>query len=557
MHNINGDKISRMAATNAQHGDCPVTSLARITARFATRVTAIAGLFAAALLTGCNDSDPKVPSTITAAVSADQLAHTLGQTPAGKQVLALAGTPTCGVEVHYLMYGTKDGRGESTNATGALMIPTGGESCTGKRPVVLYGHGTSVERNYNLAFFGQPANPAYKEGVMLAALYAAQGYIVVAPNYAGYDKSTLPYHPYLNAEQSGQEMVDALKAAYQLLPGTQAGRATTDSGKLFVTGNSEGGYVALAATRELAKQGITVTASAPLSGPYATAMLGDAIFAGKVNLWAPVFTPLLATGYQKAYGNLYKATSELFSPEYAANIEALIPGALDGNTLVSTGRLPASALFQKAPTGDAAMDALSPPSPTFSYGFDDSHYLVNTSYRAAYLADAKANPDGASADPVTNPMPAASPQHPLRMALKTNDLRGYLPTTPVFLCGGHADPVVFYANSLVMNNIWSAAAAKPDSALKFAMLDMDAAASPDLAPGTTAGAFSSTGMSALQSGTIEGAAALLQPAFTGALAAAAAGRSGTDTPEVAAAKAYHGLVAPFCGVASRAFFSTF
>lgn len=552
MHNINGDNISRTAATNGQLCDRSVTSSARITARFATRVTAIAGLFAAALLTGCNDSAPKVPSTITAAVSAEQLAHTLGQTPSGQQVLALAGTPICGVEVHYLMYGTKGTGGESTNATGALMIPTGGAGCTGKRPVVLYGHGTSVERNYNLAFFGQPANPAYKEGVMLAALYAAQGYIVVAPNYAGYDKSTLPYHPYLNAKQSGQEMVDALQAARQLLPGTQAGRATTDSGKLFVTGNSEGGYVALAATRELERQGVAVTASAPLSGPYATAMLGDAIFAGKVNLWAPVFTPLLATGYQKAYGTLYKTTSELFSPEYAANIEALIPGALDGNTLVSTGRLPASALFQQAPTGDAALDALSPPSPALSFGFDSSHYLVNTSYRAAYLADAKANPDGAS-DPATGLMPAASPQHPLRIALKTNDLRSYLPTTPVFLCGGHADPVVFYANSQVVNSIWSAAAAKPGAVLRFAMLDMDAAAGPDL----PAGAFSSTGLSALQSGTVEGVATLLQPAFTAALAAAAAGRSGTDTPEVASAKAYHGLVAPFCGVASRAFFSTF
>ena len=31
----------------------------------------------------------------------------------------------------------------------------------------------------------------------MAAVFAAQGYIVVAPNYAGYDGSTLDYHPYL------------------------------------------------------------------------------------------------------------------------------------------------------------------------------------------------------------------------------------------------------------------------------------------------------------------------------------------------------------------------
>jgi len=33
------------------------------------------------------------------------------------------------------------------------------------------------------------------EALIMAAVFASQGYIVVAPNYAGYDSSTLPYHP--------------------------------------------------------------------------------------------------------------------------------------------------------------------------------------------------------------------------------------------------------------------------------------------------------------------------------------------------------------------------
>ena len=54
-------------------------------------------------------------------------------------------------------------------------------------------------------------NPSYPESLLLAALYAAQSYIVVAPNYAGFDSSTLGYYPYLNAEQSSKEMIDTLR----------------------------------------------------------------------------------------------------------------------------------------------------------------------------------------------------------------------------------------------------------------------------------------------------------------------------------------------------------
>ena len=56
------------------------------------------------------------------------------------------------------------------------------------------------------------------EGALIAAMFAAQGYIVVAPNYAGYDTSTLAYHPYLNADQQSKDMMDALTAARTALP---------------------------------------------------------------------------------------------------------------------------------------------------------------------------------------------------------------------------------------------------------------------------------------------------------------------------------------------------
>ncbi len=72
-------------------------------------------------------------------------------------------------------------------------------------------------------------------------MYAAQGFIVVARNYAGYDVSKLGYHPYLNADQQSKDMLDALAAARKALPriGSQ------DGGKLLVAGYSQGGHVAM------------------------------------------------------------------------------------------------------------------------------------------------------------------------------------------------------------------------------------------------------------------------------------------------------------------------
>lgn len=154
------------------------------------------------------------PPAQTATLSAAQFTTVLNSTVQGQSLMQVAGTPKCAFEVRYLEYRTVGGQGEATNATAAVMLPGGSDpDCTGPRPVVLYAHGTSSARNYNLAQWTDQAQPAAGEGLLVAATFAAQGYIVVAPNYAGYDKSTLPYHPYLNGDQQGKDMLRALSVA--------------------------------------------------------------------------------------------------------------------------------------------------------------------------------------------------------------------------------------------------------------------------------------------------------------------------------------------------------
>ncbi|MCD2512255.1 alpha/beta hydrolase family protein [Comamonas endophytica] len=497
-----------------------------------------AALAAAALLAcgGADDGDPgtqrgallQSPPPRTFNASAPDLLEQLSAMPAGRELLAQAGPPVCGVQVHSIEYATVGAKGEATNATAALMLPEGpGAVCSGARPILLYGHGTDPQRAYNQAQITDLTRPGALAGQQLAATFAAHGYIVVAPNYAGYDRSRLGYHPYLVADQQSKDMIDALAAARQALPALGA----RDGGQLLLSGNSQGGYVALATQRALQAAGVRVTASAPMSGPYALASYGDAIFYGRVPLGSTVLAPLLVRSYQQAYGNIYRQPEDIYAPRFAPHLPTLLPAEVPLPQLWAEGRLPVSALFSSvapAPGLKPITPPRTPPAeaPLFALGFGLDPLLGN-GLRLAYLEDAKAHPDGLVPERSTG-LPAAAPQHPVRQALKANDLRNWVPDRPVLLCGGRADPTVFFAlNTGAMQAFWSAPSASAMAAGLLTVLDLDAPVSGFDDPFAAA----KTGF-----------------ALSKATAAAQGGPA-------SALLLYHAvLVAPFCHLAARGFF---
>jgi hypothetical protein len=448
-----------------------------------------------------------------------------------QQLLSLSGSPVCDVLIYSIQYETVGGANEPTTASAALMVPTGlGSSCTGSRPIVEYAHGTTTERTFSMADLSND------EALALAAVFASQGYIVVAPNYAGYDTSTLTYHPYLIAEQQSKDMMDALKAARTALPLVSA-TLTRDNGKLFITGYSQGGYVAMATHRAMEAASMTVTASAPMSGPYALAAFADAVFYGDVNGGGPISTTLLATAYQSAYGNIYANATDVFEPQYATGIQTLLPTTLTRSQLYSQGLLPQYALFSSTPPAPQFAAITPPTTPAalaevFALGFGAGN-LIQNSYRLSYLEDAQANPDGGFPS-LTTGIATASAQLPLRQALQRNDLRDWSPLAPLQLCGGALDPVVFFFNTQLMQTYWAAHA--PASA-SIAVLDLEAAA-----------------------GSSDPYASLKQDfeLAKAAVAAAAVAQGASDGGVSAVATDYHAtLVAPFCFAASRSFFANY
>jgi hypothetical protein len=348
-------------------------------------------------------------------------------------------------------------------------------------------------------------------------------------------------------------MMDILKAARTALPKTFAA-STTDSGKLFITGYSEGGHVAMATMRAMQAAGATVTAAAPMSGPYALEAFVDAIFFGSVNLGSTVLAPMIVSSYQHAYGNIYAATTDVYSSSYATGIDTLLPSATPIATIFANGLLPQTALFDSTtpvvtipgnPTLSAALtaalavpsDPTNPDTPLFQLGFGNP-FLITNNYRVSYALDAASNPDGAVPKPTAGvPLAAAAPTQTMRKGLYLNDMRNgsWAPMEPTLLCGGDQDPTVFFSvNTGTMAAFWGPEVA----AGLITVLDVGAKA---------AGPFA-----AIQTGFQNSQLALLQfyeSAAGGGLSPAAAQQQLVE--------GYHGNVAPFCALAARSFFAQF
>ena len=302
---------------------------------------------AALLLVACGGSDGPErgalidpPATLATLTTAQIDAAT-----ASSGLQALAGKAKCDVKVVALNYATVGAKeGEDTNASGVMLVPA--RSCTGAAALVAYAKGTDVQKPHTLA------NPQDSETFLLAAMYAAQGYAVVATDYLGFAKSGYAYHPYLHADSEATSVIDSVRAARNAA-GTVGANL---SGKIMFTGYSQGGHSSMAAQRAAERDygsEFNVVAGAHLAGPYnlsGSLRIPDAI-AG-----VQFFVPYLVTAWQKIYGNVYANVNDAFKPPYATYIENLLPSlTLNYTTLVTTGALPGGtpnqardALFQPA-----------------------------------------------------------------------------------------------------------------------------------------------------------------------------------------------------------------
>ena len=365
----------------------------RLAQRFAPAALALALLSLLSLLSACgSDGGSARGAPVEMAEVANLPKAAIDQSAAASGLQPLSGPARCNVSLRELVYRTQDPRASDLIVVSAALLVPEGADCTGPFPLVAYSKATDVLRARTLA------NAADPETQMLVAMFAAQGYAVVAPDYIGFARSDYPYHPYLEAASEAATNLDAIRAARgALLP--QGVRLQDD---VFLAGYSQGGHVSMASQRTIESirpRDIRVAAAGHSSGPYD---LGGTFLAGLSLLPAgsfgsTLFVPYIVTGYQKTYGNLYAVPSDYFKPPYDGWIESLVPGELSPDQLLASGRLPR---------------------------------LLGDLITPRLVSDLQ------------------TPGSGLRQALERNTLLGWTPQAPTLLCGGARDPVVDFRNTL-------------------------------------------------------------------------------------------------------------
>jgi hypothetical protein len=243
------------------------------------------------------------------------------------------------LDMQKVTYQSTGADGRQHSMTGLLILP---RSISGSRPsvpILMYQHGTEPYRAFSpsryLAHLDRPTD--YPE-VMVAAAIAATGYAVALVDYEGMGDNT-DIQPHVNGAALAQQVIDLLRASRDIIGGTAGNSSSpcTWNGQLFLMGYSEGGYVTMAATRELQlnhASEFTITASAPLSGPHDLSGVMRGVILSDSTFKAPYFVPLLLTSYNYAYGG----QTTLFSPGFAmlSPYDSTLPPLFDGNSQSTT-----------------------------------------------------------------------------------------------------------------------------------------------------------------------------------------------------------------------------
>ncbi|MCL5097905.1 MAG: lipase family protein [Candidatus Omnitrophica bacterium] len=253
-------------------------------------------------------------------------------------------------------------------------------------PLVSYQHGTIVLRD--------EAPSAYTGEILVGVAFATTGYAAVLPDYLGLGDSP-GFHPYHHARSEATAVVDMLRAARAFCLSNSI--ALND--QLFLCGYSQGGHATMAAHKAIEANyadEFAITASAPMAGAYDLSGVTAADFLSDRVMPNPYYFIYLLAAYQNVY-HFAASLEDLLAAPYNTTLPPLMDGLHDESEI------------------DLAMPN-----------------IPKQVLKPEYLKDFRTNPN-----------------HPLRMALRDNDLYHWGPRAPMHLYHVHGDQDVLYANSEV------------------------------------------------------------------------------------------------------------
>jgi pimeloyl-ACP methyl ester carboxylesterase len=218
-----------------------------------------------------------------------------------------------GIDVYKVRYATIDARGEGrTEASGALVVPTG---ATGPFPLASYQHGTILLKE---------DVPSRQSGELtIGIIFSATGYITALPDYLGLGDSP-GLHPYCHAKSEATASVDMLRASRTVLEAL----SVDENGQLFLFGYSQGGHSTMALVQEIENrhsEEFTITAAAPMSGPYDLAGAQTDMLLLDEPYASPFYLPYLMLAYNEVY-DMYPTPADFLKEPWATTLPPMFNG---------------------------------------------------------------------------------------------------------------------------------------------------------------------------------------------------------------------------------------
>ncbi len=252
-----------------------------------------------------------VSLTKTASHSADEMKQIL-------QNMGIDSPVVYGIEVFTLIYKTVDKYGNLINASGLLAIPLG---INLPLSIVSDQHGTIFSNEE------APSNNPLNANVIMMSVI--NGFILAMPDYIGFGASKDKLHPYLIEEPSANAVIDMIKAVKKYCSSNNIPL----SGKLFLSGYSEGGYVTMAALKKIEEEypDIDVTAVAPMAGPYNLKRTADFTLISNMLNYSP-FIAYITYAYNEYYG--WDRLDEIINEPFASKLPSLFDGSKKGDDIL-------------------------------------------------------------------------------------------------------------------------------------------------------------------------------------------------------------------------------
>lgn len=317
----------------------------------------LTGSLSLVLLSGCGGYDNEDKNVVGAnkLVAPPELLFDINASVMQQAIAANLGItdkPAFGIKGYKIIYRSIDDKGNDVNISGLITVPVptaqilAGLKSQGKNytmSIVSDQHGTIFPDYEAPTSAAALTHQPYGAGIIFSSV---AGFMTLQPDYIGFGASKGTPHPYLLEKSSANTVIDMLDAALKF--GNDANLPL--NGQVYLTGYSEGGYVTLAAAKEIENNhhDLTLKGVAPMSGPYDLGLTGLGVLSADM-MGRPDFIGGIIYAYAHAND---LALDKMVQEPYATLLPTLYDGQKTGEQIRAQLTESVSDFFIPAYRGD-------------------------------------------------------------------------------------------------------------------------------------------------------------------------------------------------------------